>query len=84
MLQSSIAIDSLPSDLSGPEVVAISWNLATGEGKAAVEKQLHLVFALLSRVKHRAGRGERINTLEKRLESLNIHSRAAAHLAGQR
>ena len=28
MLQSSIAIDSLPSDLSGPEVVAISWDLA--------------------------------------------------------
>ena len=28
MLQSSFAIDSLPSDLSGPEVVAISRDLA--------------------------------------------------------
>ena len=28
MLQSLIAIDSLPSDLSGPEVVAIFWDLA--------------------------------------------------------
>ena len=27
MLLSSIAIDSLPSDLSGPEVITVPWDL---------------------------------------------------------